>query len=608
MPTITPGAHLTDDGQCHFFVWAPSAISLELVLLGPEPRALAMEPVDNRGHYQRIVPGVQAGDLYTYRVHGDREVPDPASRYLPEGVHGPSQVMSSHFDWQATTWRNLALRDYIFYELHVGTFTQEGTFEAIIPHLPDLKALGITAIELMPVAQFAGTRNWGYDGVQPYAVQNTYGGPEGLKKLVDACHQQGLAVVLDVVYNHLGPEGNYLDLFGPYFTDRYRTPWGSSLNFDGPQSDEVRRYFIQNAIYWLDEFRIDALRLDAVHAIYDFSAVMFIEELASTVQAWSEKHGRRVYLIAESDRSDAKLVQPQEANGAGMDGQWLDDLHHCLHVHLTGQRTGYYSDYADRTLAMLVKCLRDGFVFSGDYSPFRRRRHGTSSRGIPGDRYVVCTQNHDQVGNRVLGERLSVLTDTDGLKLAAGIVIFSSYLPLLFMGEEYGETAPFLFFTDYGDEALIEAMRKGRIEEFSYFAGTEELYDPQDEAIFAQCILNRDLRQQEPHQGLYEFYRTLLHLRRTIPALNNPDKNDLDVLWYDHLLILQRRAHDSAAVVVFNLHLDHLISQDVALPPGQWRTVFQSAEAIQAPETCAGDTRIHLDLPAKSFVLFVHES
>jgi maltooligosyltrehalose trehalohydrolase len=359
----------------------------------------------------------------------------------------------------------------------VGTFTPEGTFEAIIPHLDELRELGITAVELMPVAQFPGTRNWGYDGVYPFAVQNSYGGPEGLKRLVNACHGRGIAVVLDVVYNHLGPEGNYLWDFGPYFTDRYKTPWGSAINFDGPHSDPVRRLFIENALYWVTEFRMDGLRIDAVHGILDFSAYPFLEELASAVHEKAERLNRRVYVIAESDLNDTRVIRSRELGGYGLDAQWNDDFHHALHTLLTEDQTGYYQDFG--RLGDLVKAFREGFVCSGQYSSYRRRRHGNSSRDIPAGCFVVFAQNHDQVGNRMRGERLSQLVCRERMKLAAGVVFLSPFIPLLFMGEEYGETAPFPYFISHSDADLVEAVRRGRREEFAAFGWSQEPPDPQ---------------------------------------------------------------------------------------------------------------------------------
>jgi maltooligosyltrehalose trehalohydrolase len=416
-----------------------------------------------------VVQGVKPGTRYFYRLDGNTERPDPASKFQPEGVHGPSQVIDPHFVWEELHWSGIPFSHYVLYELHVGTFTAQGTFDAIVPHLDELKDLGITSIEIMPVAQFPGDRNWGYDGVYPGAVQNSYGGPEGLKRLIDACHQRGLAVTLDVVYNHLGPEGNYLCDFGPYFTDRYHTPWGAAINFDGPDSDAVRRFFIENALSWVTEFRLDALRLDAVHGIFDFSALHFLQELAAAVHEQAERLNRRIYVIAESDLNDVRLVSSPELGGYGLDAQWNDDFHHALHTLLTGERTGYYEDFG--RIQDLAKAFAEGFVYSGAYSPARRRRHGNTSKDLAADRFVVCAQNHDQVGNRLKGDRLSALVSFEGLKLAAAVVLLSPFIPLLFMGEEYGETAPFPYFVSHSDPDLIEVVRRGRRAEFAMCRG-----------------------------------------------------------------------------------------------------------------------------------------
>lgn len=608
------GAAFLPDGRCQFCVWAPLAEQVELCLLMPEKRYLPMQPGEN-GYYSLIVSDVQPGTPYLYRLNGQGEYPDPASHRQTETVHGASEVVDPRFDWNDGPWFNLPLQDYVFYEIHVGTFTPEGTFDAVIPHLDRLKDFGITALEIMPIGQFPGGRNWGYDGVLPYAVQNTYGRPEDLKRLVDACHQRGVAVVLDVVYNHLGAEGNYLWQYGPYFTHRYQSPWGASLNFDSEHSDEVRRYFIQNAIYWLDEFHIDGLRLDATHALFDFSAVPFLEDLTASVKHWADRHNRRVYLIAENDRVDVKLTRSRDAGGTGLDGQWLDDLHHVIHVLLTDEKTGYYEDFTH--FSQLAKIMREGFAYSGDYSRFHKRRQGTSSAGIPGSRFVVSTQNHDQVGNRMLGERLSGLTDFAGLKVAAGAVLLSPYLPMLFMGEEYGETAPFLYFISHGDPDLVASVRKGRKEEFAYFGWQSDPPDPQAESTFTQSKLNHDLRHEGWHSTLYDFYKTLLHLRKSIPALRNDDKYALDVWGFDHEKALFMHRRDDV-LIAFNFQREHSITLQPPTPEGRWRKRFDSADPRwqrpDQPETCSAVARLDstqhetLTLPPKSFALYVRNT
>ena len=371
------GAHYQATGQCEFTLWAPLAEQIDLEIIYPHRKTIPMEPCE-RG-YWRAVDTLPPGTRYLYKLNAAESRPDPASHFQPQGVHGPSQVVDHRqFSWEDERFKGVEPAEMIIYELHVGTFTPEGTFEAIIPRLDDLKKLGITAIELMPIAQFPGERNWGYDGVYPFAVQSSYGGPEGLKKLVNACHRKNIAVLLDVVYNHLGPEGNYLGEFGPYFTDKYRTPWGRAINFDGAYSNGVRNYFIENALYWFDRYHIDALRIDAIHGIFDMSAKHFLQELAESVEEFSVNDKRKHYLIAESDLNDAQVIRPRELGGYGIDAQWCDDFHHALHTLLTQEERGYYQDFG--TVDQLVTTLKEGYVYSGQYSPYRKRNHGNSSK------------------------------------------------------------------------------------------------------------------------------------------------------------------------------------------------------------------------------------
>jgi maltooligosyltrehalose trehalohydrolase len=429
----------------------------------------------------------------------------------------------------------------------------------------------------MPVAQFPGSRNWGYDGVYPFAVQNSYGGPEGLKRLVNACHRRGLAVVLDVVYNHLGPEGNYLRDFGPYFTDFYRTPWGEAINFDGPHSDHVRRYFIENALQWVDEFRIDALRLDAVHAILDFSARPFLEELSRAVRRRAETLNRRIHLIAESALNDTRVVRPRELGGFALDAQWNDDFHHSLRTALSGERAGYYRDY--NGIADLARAWREGYVYTGQYSSFRQRAHGNSSRMVPARQFVVFAQNHDQVGNRLGGERLSALISFEQQKLAAAVVLLSPFIPLLFMGEEYGETAPFQYFVDHGDPALVAAVREGRRREFAAFEWQGEPPDPQDETTFGLSVLNRRLKADPRGRALHAYYQALLALRARRPELVHLSKKAMSVACDRErgLLLVQRRLDPRASLLVFNFH-DGPTSAEILLPAGIWRKALDSAD------------------------------
>jgi maltooligosyltrehalose trehalohydrolase len=508
----------------------------------------------------------------------ERERPDPASRAQPDGVHGPSGVVDTGaFAWTDEGWRGLALRNMVIYELHVGAFTPEGTFDAVIPHLVQLQDLGITAVELMPVASFPGAWNWGYDGVALFAPQRTYGGPAGLQRLVDACHRVGLAVVLDVVYNHLGPEGNYLAEFGPYFTDRYRTPWGQAVNYDGEGSRDVRHFFIANAQYWIREYHIDGLRLDAIHGIFDASAVHILRELNDTVQRLARRLGRIVPVVAESDLNDRRVIDPVRKNGYGLAGQWNDDFHHCLYTLLTGERNGYYADFG--SLKQLAKAYTDGFVYDGQYSSFRGHPHGTPTTDVPADKFIVCAQNHDQVGNRARGERLYHLVDFEALKLAASAVLLAPYVPLLFMGEEYGERAPFLFFTDFGDPTLRDAVSRGRREEFEAFGWTGEIPDPQDPSSFTRSKLNWGLQTQKPHCWLWQYYRALLALRREHPVLGAVGKRHLDLQEAGERTLLLHRHGPRGSAALLVLHFaPEACTFRLRLPPGPWRRLIDTAE------------------------------
>lgn len=605
---LSLGARFLGDGRCCFCVWGPSADKVEVRIVAPRERIVPLEK-GPKGYHRAILEGIEPGSLYLYRLDGTTERPDPVSRSQPQGVHGPSQVVDPHFAWGDRHWFGLRLEDYILYELHVGTFTPEGTFDGIIPHLDALKEVGITAVELMPVAQFPGNRNWGYDGVYPFAVQNSYGGPEGLRRLVSACHQRGLAVVLDVVYNHLGPEGNYLGDFGPYFTERYRTPWGAAINFDGPYSDGVQRFFIENALYWITEFHIDALRLDALHAILDMSAHPFLEELANAVREQAERIGRRVHLIAESDLNDTKVIRSQELGGYGLDAQWNDDFHHALHTLLTGESSGYYQDFGK--VSHLVKAFAEGYIYSGQYSAYRRHRHGNSSKHLAARQLVVCSQNHDQVGNRMFGERLSQLVSFDGLKLAAGVVLLSPFIPLLFMGEEYGESAPFPYFVSHSDPELIEAVRRGRAEEFAAFAWRGEPPDPQDEATFLQAKLDHKLRHDGEHKVLLDFYKELVRLRNTLPALTSLSKESMEVAGYErqNVLFVRRWSGDDEVFMAFHFR-DTEDSIALPVPGGRWRRVLDSADerwkgnGTSLPDQLTSDGEVTLGVGSRAFALF----
>jgi maltooligosyltrehalose trehalohydrolase len=523
------------EGGAAFGVWAPSVRSLA-VRVGGGP-AVPLEPGE-RGTWWGVVERAGAGDDYVVVLDGERERPDPRSRFQPYGPHGPSRLVD--LGPPPPTFTPPALQDLVFYELHCGTFTPEGTFDAAAGKLDHLAGLGVTAVEVMPVAAFPGTRGWGYDGVDLFAVHAAYGGPAGFRRFVDACHDAGLAVVLDVVYNHLGPDGNYLGEFGPYFTDRYATPWGRAVNLDGPGSDFVRELVIDNAVMWVAEFGVDGLRLDAVHALHDASSVHLLEELAGRVHA--ARPG--AVVVAESD-----LHQPALVTGYGIDAMWADDLHHALQVALTGEAPGYLDGF--QGLDKLARALHAGWVFTGQYHPARDRRHGREPIGLGGERFVVYAQNHDQVGNRGFGERLAALVGPELDAVASVLVACAPYLPLVFQGQEWGETRPFLYFTDHRPE-LAEAVRRGRRAEFAAFGWAADVPDPNDPATFERSKLDWS-RAGGP---VLELWRDLLRLRREVPALGNC-RRDLATSRADRgrrLVTLERSdPSGSRALVVANL-------------------------------------------------------
>lgn len=604
------GANVTPSGIA-FRVWAPRLESVQLFLCEDPPRILPMRP-ENDGEFAVFVPALRPGADYMFLTANGRRLPDPVSRWQPHGVHGPSCVVDAEaFSWLDQDWSGIPLKEFLIYELHTGAFSRDGTFTSIIARLPYLRDLGVTAIELMPVAEFPGRRNWGYDGVGVYAPQSSYGGPRGLKTLVDACHRQGMAVVLDVVYNHLGPEGNYLGEFAPFFTDVYRTPWGQAINYDGPESDGVRRFFIDNALYWLTEYHIDALRLDAIHGIFDFSAHHILQELTDAFHATAARLRRSAWVIAESDLNDPRVIRPPESGGFGMDAQWSDDFHHSLHTVLTHDARGYFADF--RGLPSLCKAIRSGFVYEGQYSAYRKRRHGASSEDRPGEQFVVFTENHDQVANSMAGKRNSELYSAEEQRVAAALLLCSPFLPLLFMGQEYGETAGFYYFTDHGDPGLIEAVREGRRQETSAFFADGEFIDPQDTASFERSKLNWSLLEQHPHDGMFAWYRDLLAIRKQTPCLRNCRK-DLTTVesgapgW---LTIERSDPSGSRALLICNFAKD---AQAVPLPArgGRWSRRLWSGDPqyarISTPEPspfAAADSVASLDLAGLTAALYI---
>ena len=571
--SLAIGATPTSSDAVKFRVWAPFAESVAVKLIDQDRVAVPMQR-DAAGYFETVVSGALPRARYQYVLNGIKARPDPASRFQSDGVHGPSVVVDpTAFQWTDRGWQGMPLDEWIIYELHVGTFTKDGTFDAIIPHLSYLRdTVGITAIELMPVAEFPGRRNWGYDGVYPFAPQSSYGGPDGMKRLIDACHAAGLLVILDVVYNHLGPEGNYLGEFGPYFTDRYRTPWGSAINYDGPDSDEVRRYVVDNALYWVTEYHIDGLRLDAVHGIYDFSAQHVLKDIASAVHTQAQLLGRQVIVIAESDLNDTRVIDPPAVGGYGLDGQWNDDFHHALRVVLTGERKGYYEDF--HGLTDLATAVRDGFVYKARYSAHRRRRHGNSSQHCRPSQFVVFSQNHDQIGNRAVGDRLSTQLPWEALKAIRALVLLSPGIPLLFMGEEYGETTPFQYFIEHGDPGLVEAVRQGRRREFGPFGwNPEDIPDPQDSATFERSRLCReDLNDRQA--ALLRWTNALIRLRKTESSLGAEHSTTRSHrVWAfedEQVLMIHRWTHDHAASLVVCGFNKSPVTIQLVEPQGTW--------------------------------------
>jgi maltooligosyltrehalose trehalohydrolase len=488
-------------------VWAPAATTMELVA------------ADRRVAFSRAAHGYWQADLdvsvlrdgYKYSIDGGDPLPDPRSRWQPDGVHGASHVLEAAESAHRPRFQPKPLREAVIYELHVGTFTPAGTYAAAEARLAHLVELGITHVELMPLATFPGGRGWGYDGVDLFAPLPAYGAPRELARFVDACHERGLAVLLDVVYNHLGPDGNYLGSYGPYFTDRVKTPWGDAINYDGAASDEVRRFVIDNALMWLREYGFDGLRLDAVHAIYSFEATHILEELAAAVRRLGEELDRSFVLIAESDLNDPRLVHSAARGGYALDAHWADDFHHAVHRYFTGETGGYYADF--QGLADLAKALTQGYVYQGQYSVFRARRHGRPPRAVAPDQLVICAQNHDQIGNRACGERLSMLLDPLRLKAIAALTVLSPFVPLLFQGEEWGATTPFLYFTDHQDPRLARAVSEGRAREFAAFRWTGEIPDPQARSTFERSKLDWSEPLRAPHAELLDWYRRLIALR-----------------------------------------------------------------------------------------------
>jgi maltooligosyltrehalose trehalohydrolase len=574
-----------------FEVWAPGRQRVEVLLDGD--RRLAMAKGD-RGWWRLDAPAVP-GDRYQFSLDGGPARPDPRSAWQPNGVDGPS-VLVDHgsFDWTDRDWQGAALSEAVLYELHVGTFSPDGTFDGAVSRLEHLVDLGVNAIELLPVAEASGSRGWGYDGADLWAPHHAYGGPGGLKRLVDACHARGIAVVLDVVYNHLGPAGNYLSEFGPYFTDDYRTPWGSAVNMDGRGSYGARDFVISNALMWLRDYHIDGLRLDAVHAIYDEGALHILEELCGAVDALAGELGRELWVIAESDRNDPRLCRSRESHGYGVSASWDDDFHHALHTVLTGEDSGYYVDFG--RVAQLAKVFTDAYVYDGEFSEFRQRRHGRPAEDLSGACFVCCLQNHDQVGNRAFGERTAALVGPDLLKVGAALVLLSPFVPMLFQGEEWGASTPFLYFTDHQDPELGAAVREGRRREHPMPAGAE-VPDPQGPDTFLRSKLDWSELDREPHCSLLAWHRRLISLRRNEPDLSSHDRKlvstafDEEARW----LVVNRGRFSIAA---------NLAGARQAVPLEVGASVVTASEEGVGMEVSAGEARAWL--PPRSVAVLAH--
>lgn len=595
------GVNFNIEQGAEVLLWAPFSKEVDLILLDSDKK-IALNS-EEYGYWSLTTKELKPGSHYLFGLNGEKQLPDPASLAQPEGVHKASQAIDlKDYQWKDSDWRNPNLEDYLIYELHTGTFTSSGNFKGIIDKLDHLVELGINAIEIMPVAQFPGDRNWGYDGVYPFAVQYGYGGANGLRELVDACHQKGLAVVLDVVYNHFGPEGNYFGEFGIYFTDKYNTPWGKALNFDDAWCDAVRHYFIENVLMWFRDFHIDALRLDAIHAIKDFSPVHILKEIKQYTDLLMQETGRTHYLIAELDLNDTRFIKPISKGGYGLDSQWVDEFHHALYIASGGKKEGYYTDFEG--VAHLAKAYNDAYVYDGLYSPHRLKTFGEKATEHPGQQFIAFSQNHDQVGNRMLGERASELFSFEMQKLRVAAVILSPFIPMLFMGEEYAETNPFQYFVSHTNPELAEAVRKGRKAEFEAFHNEGEAPDPMDEATFKRSQLQWDLLEKKEHQLMLNYYKYLIQLRKQHPSLRSTNRKNTfavcDPSTQTLLLIRKHQQQEVYCLMNFNK-----VSQLMQLPDENctYEKIADSASSEWGGQSTAPDT-----VSVASFVLIEPQS
>jgi maltooligosyltrehalose trehalohydrolase len=588
----TLGTTTTSDGV-RFRVWAPDHTRVEVQLGDGRRQALTR---GDDGVFAGRLEGLTAGARYGYVLDGEGPFPDPYSRSQPDGVHGLSEVVDpAHFAWHDASWPGLRIQGVVIYQCHVGAFTPRGTFDSLIEQLPRLKDLGVTAIEPLPVAEFPGTRNWGYDGVDLFAPSHVYGGPQALKRMVDAAHQHGLGVIMDVVYNHLGPDGNYLRQFSPdYFTDRYHTPWGDAINYDGPRSQWVRRFVIDNARYWIDEYHVDGLRLDATHAIYDHSRPHILQELSESVRKAARKP---VVLIAETSENAVRYLQPASQGGFGMDAVWADDFHHTMRRYLAGDHEGYFGDF-EGTLSEVARCAHQGWLYEGQVSHHAEHARGTPARDQPAWQFVYVLQNHDQVGNRAFGERLHHQIDLDRYRVASAVLLFLPFTPMLFMGQEFAASTPFQYFTDHNPELgkLVTEGRRREFQAFSAFADPavrERIPDPQAESTFENSNLRLDEAEQSPGREMVELYRALLKLRREDPVLADQERQCMAAeAVSEHVLVVRRWRDAEQRVLVANFG-----DQPVQAPRGCQQVLLETSEpAIRDPRTAT--------VPARSAVIF----
>ncbi len=556
------GATYVQGKGVYIRLWAPDIENVEIEWLG-----IGKTPLQKAdGYFGGFFPERKNGDKYYFYCDGKR-IPDPASRFQPDGVFGPSEVLEQDYSWEDIAWTGVSLEETVIYEIHTGTFSKQHDFQGIIDDLPRLKDLGVTMLEIMPLSQFSGRRNWGYDGVFPHSIQNSYGGPREFKRLVDAAHAHGLGVMLDVVYNHLGPEGNVLFSLAPYTQSSYKTPWGNALNYDGEYSYDVRQYFLQTIWQWLDEYHLDGLRFDAVQTIFDNSPITFLQEINLVREAFEKEKGRQVIFIAETDTNDSKTLDPVGKNGMGFSGQWADDFHHALHATLTGEKDGYYSDYGGAR--QITKILKNGVAYEGEYSSFHKRPHGKSYRHIDKNRLVGESQNHDQIGNRLLGERLISLAGFEKAKLAASCVLLSPFMPLLFMGEELASENPFLYFVSHENKELNEAVVEGRREEWASFGWKQEPPDPSAEETFTSCVLANKSEHTVNSECMTRLYKKLIRLSKEIRKL------ELTVSQYNEDII--QLSYGQAIIVLLSFSETHATYSGL---PEKWNCVLDTSRYV----------------------------